>query len=1280
MEEGSPEDIRTAEDFGRAFTALRKSTRLSVRALSRRTGVPHSTIGDYSSGRHLPSPAATGTLHTLLAACGVTDETTIGQWTDAAVRARVPPGRRPTSVPLPYRGLASFRTEDARWFRGREAATGDLLDRLTGRERADRPLMLVGASGSGKSSLLHAGLLPALPHLVVSCTPGDRPLSRLAQQIAAVTGRPPVEVSTLREWPRALLDEVGELGEAGLCVVVDQLEEVFTLCADEAERRTFITVLQELSGAPTRNGGRVLTVLALRADFYAQALRYRVLAAALDSDQVVVRPMTEDELRRAITEPAREASLMVDEALVTVLAKDLAPGAADADAAHDPGALPLLSHALLATWEIARGNRLTVADYLASGGIRHAIGNSAEVVFDGLTADQKTIARRLFMRLIHLGKDTVDTRRRVRRSELAGSDGVLPPDLEQVLASYVGHRLLTVDSESVEITHEALLAGWPRLRQWLAADREGLLLHRRLTHAAEAWRDAERDPAVLARGGRLALLRDWAADAAHDAALSPLERLFLDASAVQEREEELAARKGVRRLRWLSTALAAVLVFALAVSGVLYRQQLRETAQREQADSREAAARGELLRGQDVSLAAGLGLSAYHLSPTAEARNLLLELSDSPMATRLTGARGVVQAVPVSGRHTLASVAADGSVRLWDITDPAHSRALARFEGPGHSAFYAAAFSPDGTVLAVAGADGVVRLWDVSDARHPVARPVAPGPSHGTVYALGFSPDGDTLAAADASGTVRLWRAGTDGTPSPYRELTGSAAAVQSLAFAPGGREIAAGAADGSVRLWHTGAKNGRPYWTQPVSTQPTTVFSVAFSPDGGRLAAGSRDGTVRLWKISAAGTPAAAALPTPPRSSTWVNAVAFSPDGDDLAVGGSDYSIRLWDITRGRIDAVLPHPGPVAALTWDGPDTLVSGAGDGAARLWRLPVPRLPGAGVVNSIAYRRDGKAIAVASGDVQLWDTARRSRIGPALTGPTAANAVALSPDGRTLAAGYNEGSVRLWDVSDPAAPVALESPLRGSAQGEVESLAFRGDGRVLAAGGDDRTVRLWDVRPGRDARPLAVLRGPANYVFSVAFSPDGHTLAAGSTDKTVRLWDVTRPGRAVPLGKPLTGASDTIYSVAFSPDGHTLAAGSADRETTLWDIRTPTAPRRLGKPLVGPVSYVYSVAFSPNGHTLAVASTDNSVWLWDVRDPTAPVWRTTLTNATDHVYSVAFSPDGRTLAAGSADGYVHVWTLSPEREAARLCSDGSAALTAAEWRRNGVPRSRYLAPCP
>jgi hypothetical protein len=473
---------------------------------------------------------------------------------------------------------------------------------------------VVGPSGSGKSSLLRAGLIPAIRN-------GD------------------LEISGAEHWPLALFtpgahpmaelerhQEVIAAGAPGPSVlVVDQFEEAFTLCQSKEERRAFVAALCTAAG--TDLDGRcpgTLVVVGLRADFYPHALRYPEMVAGLERRQVLVGPMTAEELRSAISGPARKAGLDIEAGLIEILLRDLTPAdrPEQPGAGHEPGALPLLSHALLATWDLSRGGRLTVADYRASGGIQGAVAASAEEVYADLTPPQQDLTRRIFTRLVHVADDATDTRRRVFRAELELGSGA--GDVQPVLDAFIDRRLITADVDTVEIAHEALLRAWPRLREWIDADTIGVRIHRQLTAAAEEWRDSGNDPGSLYRGGRLAAAEEWASAPAHDDDLNLLERAFLAASFAQRQQAEKTARRQANRLRALSASLATLLIAAASLAGLAYQQRSAAVTQRDVAISRQVAVEANQLSGTDIALAMQLSLAAYRISPTAEAASSLL--------------------------------------------------------------------------------------------------------------------------------------------------------------------------------------------------------------------------------------------------------------------------------------------------------------------------------------------------------------------------------------------------------------------------------------------------------------------------------------------------------------------------------------------------------------------------------------------------------------------------------------------------------------------------------
>jgi WD40 repeat protein len=1004
--------------------------------------------------------------------------------------------------------------------------------------------------------------------------------------------------------------------------------------------------------------------------------------------------MSPSQLRSAILGPARLAGLTVADGLVELLLSDLAPRAAsrslDADA-HEAGALPLLSHALLAAWEHSHGGRLTVADYMSSGGIKDAIARTAERVYADLDPDQRDLARQLFLRLVHVADDAPETRSTVRLADLPGG-GLPGTPAGDLLDRFVRARLISTGPGTAQFTHDALLTAWPRLRGWIDDSHEDLRIRRRVSEAARAWAQTGRDHAALLRGGPLVAALEWAGREGDPASLSPLNREFIAMSQDQENLRREAERGRTRRLHRLVSALSALVLIAAGLAVYAFQQRHAASAAqssamaashdaqqaRNYATSREVAVEAAQQRKHNVALAAQLSLAAFQIAKTPQARSSLLDSTGAPAAAQITDSGAQISAVSLSPDRTVLAVAAvDGSLRLWNVANPGRPRPIGRpLIGPNAGLpLHAAVFSPDGRLLAVGGDEGLVRIWDVTSPGRPVERPALHGP-RGGVDALAISRRG-LLAADGAHNRIQLWDIRGQYGARPAAVVPGPRGPPHALAFSPDGTLLAAAGTGRPVQLWHV-TDPARPVASSVPGPGPSApVRSVAFSPTGRQLAAADANGRIWLWPVTRAGQARPGGSPLSSGDHA-VNAVAFSPDGRWIAAGG-DSQAGVWDLASRSLTATLPHPQKVASLTWDGSKELITGGGDGVVRAWALPSPVLLTGSPVSTVALSRLTGLLASGGAQLQLWDPRSRRLLAarPAPGTGQQVSAVAFAPDSPLLAAGYSNGTFRLWHADGRLAPAG--KAVRASTLNLVESIAFSPDGKVLATGGDDGTLRLWDVADPSRPKPLATLRNTdLSIVLSEAFSPDGKVLAAASSDYVTRLWDVADPHHPYRFGRPLTGPASYASSVAFSPDGRTLAIGSADQTVRLWDVSVPLQPQRLGQPLTGPNGYVSSVAFSPGSRTLAAGVTDGTVWMWSVRTPARPSLLATLSGPAQQVNSIAFSANGGTLAAGSADGTIRLWQTAPQAAEHLVCAMAGQPMSAAQWA-SYLPGVSYHPPC-
>ncbi|MFD0205488.1 MULTISPECIES: ATP-binding cassette domain-containing protein [Saccharothrix] len=897
--------------FAAGLRRLReKAGRPTYRELGKRANYSAAALSAATAGRKLPSLAVT---LAFVRACGGDVEEWRARWSEIAVDD-IPEPRPGES---PYVGLAGFRTSDADRFFGREALTGTLVDLV----RRRRFTGLFGASGSGKSSLLRAGLVARSEDPVVIITPGRDPLEECAVALAGLTDESPVAVRAdlaqshrnLHLWIRRAM------ADRDLLLVVDQFEEVFTQCS-AADREWLVRALVFAADA---DNSRVRVVIGVRADFYGHCGGHPELTAALHGGQVLVGAMTADELRRAITEPAARAGATVETALVVRLVADVTGRAS---------ALPLVSHALVETWRRRRGMTLSLAGYEQAGGVEHAIARTAEEVFGGLSPEGQRDARSVLLRLIALGEGTEDTRRRVRRHEL---------DVDQALLDRLAQaRLITLDDDAVELTHEAVIQAWPRLRDWLASDREALRRHRELADATDTWEAHDRDPDALYRGARLEQARGL------DERLTGRERAFLEASIAAEDSRRAAQRRRTRRLKQyvaLLVALVVVLAGTAAYAGVA---ENRAAVQRNGALSMRAADAALRLLPDRPADALRLALAAYRVSPTAEALNAVrvawAATSAAPLATRPLWDR----LTPAPEGDIAVSTAADArSGTVWRI-EGGKARHLAEVPASGRIG----RISRDGRVFLLEDDQGFTGLWHLAEPDQPrlVGRL-----RHVDVQTM--SRDGTVLAgvgrrevpqrfddpgnAVPDTGAATLWR--WDGTgpvteiPLPGKraesvELRGDARVVVTVGY---GSDYV----ERHVVLWHLDP-TGRATPAGPLLIVEGKAHAV-FSP-GGRFLAVVNETTkeVEVFDVTDPSAPRHWALLTDLALSTPV--VEFAADDRALVIGGRPGVVQVWDIgTAGDPRPVASVEGlPVAAdHTRYRPDARELTLADPAGSQWRL-------------------------------------------------------------------------------------------------------------------------------------------------------------------------------------------------------------------------------------------------------------------------------------------------------------------------------------------------------
>ncbi len=1202
-------------------------------------------------------------------------------------------GEPPAPGEPPFKGLNFFDEADAGLFFGREALTARLAAHVQSFLVPDfagqhRFLAVVGASGSGKSSIVRAGLVPALRQMtcpgngpqgiqpafddaIFVFTPTARPVEALAVTLTCDGNSLGETVRLLDELagdPRCLhlaASRVAFQHKVGhVLLVLDQFEELFSLCRDEHQRKVFVDNLLHAA----RTEGPTIVVIALRADFYALCAPFDDLRQALSEGQQYIGAMNAAELRQAIEEPAQRGHWAFEPGLVDLLLREVGDA---------PGALPLLSHALLETWRRRSGRTLTLAGYEEAGGVSGAIARTAEMTFQQLAMEQQVIARNIFLRLTELGSsgDGEDapelfTRRRVALSELIPQPEETS-SVQLVLTRLADARLVTTTHDTVEVTHEALIREWDRLREWLNENRAGLRLHRQLTEAAQEWERMGCDPGVLYRGARLVQAEEWASGHSED--LNQQEQRFLAASQAEAQAQQEAEAERQRRELLAAQALAEeqrrraeaeqqraetqaqaadklrrrALVLAAAAAGLvallaaaLWLGQARQQ-QTQLASSRELAAAAVNALQVDPERGVLLGLQAVAAADTLEARNALHQAlpelhSVLTVAAHRPGGTGGVDYSP-DGKQ-LASIGVDGMAKVWNAYTGELIRSLS---GDPDTISYDIAFSPDGKLLAGSWISQVL-VWDAASGELLLRLPGQV--VEGMTDRLDFSPDSTRLAAANMDGQPKVWDVASG---RELLALAGHEAPVDGLAYSPNGKFLATGDLGGIVKIWD--AATGQELTTLE---HGGWVHGLAFSPDGRNLAAAGEDGRLVVWDTESGAT----VLSLPTRSGLYD--VAYTPDGQRLVTVHQDGTAMLWDAATGQqLLTFAGHLSTVisAAASPDNIHVATSGY-DSTVRVWDTRpghelLTALAHGGPAYAVDYSPDGSRLATvgADGAAKLWDPETgllTLTLFPDTPSP-GRSSIVFSPDSSKVAVGGVDGTVLVGDALNGQLEISLPAH-----SDMIWGLAFSPDGQRLATTSWDKTTREWDLETGQE---IAAYSGHKDIAFGVAFSPDG-TRIYSSSDRYTRELDAAT-GEEL---RRFSGDDFDVYGLALSHDGRLLAQGRSNGSVALWDVASGEKVREL----TGHGGLVLRLAFSQNDTQLATASFDKFAKLWDVK--TGQELATFYGNG-GNVFGVALSPDGKHAATAGGDGTMRLYTLDTLELTALAETRVSRTLTDEECRR-------------